>query len=230
MSSNSSSSTRSSVTKSSSSSTNLISQRRSKRSLSPSITISVEKSSPKRRRAREQKPKIISSSSSAVIRIDDGDIEQENGEDDDIDDDILPIKFEQPKQQRPSKQRQASSGSIEYVQTLNNDQQLNNIENLKSKSKINDEEIIICRSPPSVKKVISSPNKNHSKTSVNGSRKTNGQSVFILYRSIINFYQFLFFSLLQMMNMFEFVVKSVVKFSKVEVVFLTMLFKCIHIF
>jgi len=84
-------------------------------------------------------------------------------------------KFEQPKQQRPSKQRTASSGSVEYVQTLNNDQQLNNIENLKSKSNINDEEIIICRSPPPTKKVTSSPNKNHSKTSINGSRKSNIQ-------------------------------------------------------
>lgn len=175
MSSNSSTSTRSSMTKSSSSSTNLLSQRlSSKRSLSPSITISLEeKSSPKRRRTREQKQK---NHSSTIIRIDNDDIEQENGEDDDnnnnsIDDDILPIKFEQPKQ------RQASSGSIEYVQTLNNDQQLNNIENFKSKSKVNDEEIIICRSPPSVKKVNATPNKNHTRASVNGARKTNGQPV-----------------------------------------------------
>ncbi|CAF1277689.1 unnamed protein product, partial [Rotaria sordida] len=69
-----------------------------------------------------------------------------------------------------------------YVQTLNNDQQLtssslNNIENIKSKSKIDDEEIIICRSPPSVRKVISSSNKNSSKTSINGNstRKSNIQ-------------------------------------------------------
>jgi hypothetical protein len=176
------------MTKSTSSSTNITpqptisSQRTSKRSLSPSIAISLEKSSQKRRRPREQKPKITSSSSSsaAVIRIDDddeNDIEQENDDEDD-DDDIVPIKFEQPKEQRQSKQRQASSGSIEYVQTLNNDQQLNNIENLKSKSKINDEEIIICRSPPSVKKVINSPNKNHTKASVNGARKSNGQKVY----------------------------------------------------
>jgi hypothetical protein len=174
------------MTKSSLSSTNLIapptisSQRTSKRSLSPSITISLEKPSQKRRRAREQKQTIPSISSATVIRIDDddeNDIEQENDDEDDDDDDVVPIKFEQPKQQRQSKQRQASSGSIEYVQTLNNDQQLNNIENLKAKSKINDEEIIICRSPPSVKKVISSPNQNHSKTSVNGSRKSKVQQV-----------------------------------------------------
>jgi hypothetical protein len=174
------------MTKSSTSSINLTSQRTSKRCLSPSIAISLEKSSQKRRRPREQTPKIASSSPATIIRIDDdgdeNDIEQENDDDDDDDnddndDDIVPIKFEQPKQARQTKQRQASSGSIEYVQTLNNDQQLNNIENFKSKSKINDEEIIICRSPPSVKKVISSPNKNHSKTSVNGTRKSNIQQV-----------------------------------------------------
>jgi len=182
MSSNSSTSTRSSVTKSSSSSTNLIpqttisSQRTSKRSLSPSIAIPLEKSSQKRRRAREQQQKTPSSSSTAIIRIDDDDIEQENDdeeEEEDDDDDVVPIKFEAPKRQ--PKQRQASSGSIEYVQTLSNDQQLNNIENLKSKSKINDEEIIICRSPPSVKKVIPSPTKPHSKS--NGARKSNVQQV-----------------------------------------------------
>ena len=66
---------------------------------------------------------------------------------------------------------------------MSNEQQLtsslNNIENIKSKSKINDEEIIICRSPPSVKKVIPSQNKNRSKTTVNGNstRKTNIQQV-----------------------------------------------------
>jgi len=170
------------VTKSSSSSTNLIpqttisSQRTSKRSLSPSIAIPLEKSSQKRRRAREQQQKTPSSSSTAIIRIDDDDIEQENDdeeEEEDDDDDVVPIKFEAPKRQ--PKQRQASSGSIEYVQTLSNDQQLNNIENLKSKSKINDEEIIICRSPPSVKKVIPSPTKPHSKS--NGARKSNVQQV-----------------------------------------------------
>ncbi len=194
MSSNSSTSTRSSVIKSSSSSTNLIpqtsisSQRTSKRSLSPSIAIPLEKSSQKRRRAREQQqqqPKSPSSSSMTVIRIDDDDIEQENDDEDDDDDDVVPIKFESPKQQRQPKQRQASSGSIEYVQTLNNDQQLNNIENLKSKSKINDEEIIICRSPPSVKKVISSPNKTHSKP--NGARKSNVQQVFISLANIFDY-------------------------------------------
>jgi len=186
------------MTKSTSSSTNITpqptisSQRTSKRSLSPSIAISLEKSSQKRRRPREQKPKITSSSSSstAVIRIDDddeNDIEQENDDEDDDDDDIVPIKLEQPKEQRQSKQRQASSGSIEYVQTLNNDQQLNNIENFKSKSKINDEEIIICRSPPSVKKVISSPTKNHTKASINGARKSNGQQVLFLTTKHKNF-------------------------------------------
>ena len=160
MSSNSSTSTRSSLTKSS---TNLALQRSSKRSLSPPLIISPEK----RRRPREQRSK----SSAKSTRIDNDneiDIEQENDdEDDDVDDDIVPIKFEEPTSQRQSKQRQASSGSIEYVHTLNNDQQLNNIENLKTKSKIDDEEIIICRSPPAVKKVLPS-----SKTTVNGSRKS----------------------------------------------------------
>jgi hypothetical protein len=182
MSSNSSTSTRSSTTNLTQPTT-ISSQRTSKRSLSPSIVISLDKSSQKRRRPRDQKQKLTPSPSATIIRIDDddeNDIEQENDDEDDIDDDIVPIKFEQPKQ------RQASSGSIEYVHTLNNDQQstssLNNIENIKSKSKINDEEIIICRSPPSVKKVIPSPNKNHSKASVNGNnaRKTNMQQVISL--------------------------------------------------
>jgi hypothetical protein len=195
MSSNSSTSTRSSMTKSSSSSTNVTqqstisSQRISKRSLSPPIAISLERPSQKRRRAREQSKKKTSSASATIIKIDDdeNDIEQENDDDDDDDDnddtDLVPIKVEKSKQRRQSKQRQASSGSIEYVQILDNEQQLtsslNNIENIKSKSKINDEEIIICRSPPSVKKVIPSPNKNHSKASVNGtsSRKSNIQQV-----------------------------------------------------
>ena len=195
MSSNSSTSTRSSTTKSSSSSTNLIqqtkifSQRTTKRSLSPSIVISLERTSQKRRRPREQRQNMTSPSSAAIIRIDDddeNDIEQENDDDDDDDNDVVPIKLEQPKQQLQNKKRQASSGSIEYVQTLNNDQQLtsslNNIENIKSKSKINDEEIIICRSPPSVRKVIPSPNKNQPKTSVNGNgaRKANTQQVIFI--------------------------------------------------
>ncbi|CAF0729002.1 unnamed protein product [Rotaria sp. Silwood1] len=202
MSSNSSTSTHSLTTKSSSSSTTLTqqitvsSQRTSKRSLSPSITISSERSSQKRHQTRKQRQNIASSSSSSatIIKIDDNEnnIEQENddedkdkndnnNDDDDDDDDVVPIEIEQPKQQRQIKRRHTSGSSIEYVQTLNNDQQLtsslNNIENLKSKSKINDEEIIICRSPPSVRKVISSSNKNSSKTSINGNgtRKSNIQ-------------------------------------------------------
>lgn len=177
MSSNSSTSTRSSIPKSS---TNFISHRLSKRSLSPSIPNPSEK----RRGVRDRRSKTPSSTAAAVIRIDDElDIEQENGDDDDEDEDdedndtdgdITPIKFERSKSsQRSSKQRQASSGSIEYVQTLSNDQQLNNIENFKSKS--SDEEIMICRSPPSVKKALPTPNKNHSKASVNGTKKSNGQ-------------------------------------------------------
>ena len=200
------------MTKSSSSTTNLPSQRTSKRSLSPIIVTSSEK----RRRAREQKRQDPSSSSTnIIIRIDDGDdddIEQENDDDEDDhdDDDVVPIKYDS------SKQRQASSGSIEYVQMLNNDQQLNNIENIKSKSKINDEEIIICRSPPSVKKVLpSSPNKTPSKS--NGARKSNVQQVCCIREDL--FFLSCFSRSLLMMNMFEFVVKFVVKFSKVEVDF-----------
>ncbi|CAF1357059.1 unnamed protein product, partial [Rotaria sordida] len=76
MSSNSSTSTRSLTTKSSSSSINLTqqptisSQRTSKRNLSPSVTISLEK----RHQTRKQKQIIASSSTSstAIIRIDDG--------------------------------------------------------------------------------------------------------------------------------------------------------------
>ena len=178
----------SSISSNSSTSTrSLTSQRSSKRSLSPSIPNPPEKIVRRRRRTRDQHSKIASSS--AVIRIgDELDIEQENGDDDedngedhDVNGDILPIKLEQSKSQRSSKQRQASSGSIEYVQTLSNDQQLNNIENFKSKSTGNDEEIIICRSPPSTKKVLPTTNKTHSKTPVNGAKKSNGQQVRVCF-------------------------------------------------
>jgi hypothetical protein len=152
-----------------------------KRSLSPTMTLAVERSSEKRRRQREQrKEKAASLSSGISIKIDD-DIEQENGDDDDI----ISIKSEKPKQQRRNKQRQASNSSVEYVQIINNDKQsvpsLNNIENLKVKSNIDDKEIIICHSPPSVKKVISSSDKSHAKTSVNddGIHKVNGHQVFL---------------------------------------------------
>ncbi|CAF3906144.1 unnamed protein product [Adineta steineri] len=138
-----------------------------KRSLSPEITLAVERSSEKRRRQREQRKAkaVLSSSSSSdiVLKIDDDDIEQENDDDDDTNDTIS-IKCKKPK-----KTRQASNSSVEYVQILNNDQQsiasLNNIENIKLKS--NDKDIILCQSPPTVKKIISSSDKNLSKTSVN---------------------------------------------------------------
>jgi hypothetical protein len=166
LSSNSSTSTRAS-----SKMTNIIRQTTvsSKRSISPTMTLAVERSSQKRRRQREQL-KELTVSSVTMIKIDD-DIEQENNDDDDV----VPIRFEQ------SKQRRLSSDSIEYVQILNNDQQsissLNNIENLKSKSKVDEKDIIICRSPPSIKKVIPSPNKNQSKTTVNSIHKVNNHQV-----------------------------------------------------
>lgn len=108
-----------------------------KRSRSPSVTLAVERSAEKRRRQREQRKNV-------VTKLDD-DVEQEND-----DDEIVFNKFDKPKQ------RQASTGSIEYVQILNNDGQstpsLNNIENFKSNSNSNDQEILICRSPPSSRK------------------------------------------------------------------------------
>jgi len=133
-----------------------------KRSLSPIITLAVERSSEKRRRQREQrKAKAVSSSSSSTMTKIHDDIEQEND-----DDDTISIKSKKPKQRQPS------SSSVEYVQIINNDQQsissLNNIENY-------DEEIIVCHPAPSVKKVISS----HSKTSVNGLHKINGHQVIL---------------------------------------------------
>jgi len=141
-----------------------------KRSISPTITLAVERSSEKRRRQREQrKAKTISSSS---IKIHD-DIEQEND-----DDEIISIKSKKPKH------RQASNSSVEYVQVITNDQtsisSLNNIENLKSKSLSNDDDIILCHSP--VKK-----------TSVNGVHKINNHQVLIqdIRIRIKNFFFFL---------------------------------------
>ena len=240
MSSTSSTSTRSSMTKNSSSSTNLTSQtsnsssqRISKRSLSPSIVISLQRAAPKRRRGRQPKVKhptaVTASSSAIIIKIDDDDeIEQEN----DDDDEIIPIKIEPARQSRPGKQRQDSSGSIEYVQALDTDAQapssLNNIENIKSKAKINDEEIIICRSPPSVTKVISSQTKNRSKAPINGgtTRKSASQQVRIDQQNraeITDSYVCCSpFSHPTMKNMFVSVVKSAVKFSKDAVVSLNM--------
>ena len=161
----------------------------SKRRLSPPVVISLDKSSQKRRRSREQQ--LLSSKSEAkVIRIDgdddnENDLEQENGEDkgNDSNDDVIPITFEKSSKQGSNKHRQASSGSVEYVQMLDDDQQstasLNNIENIKSKGKVNDEEIIICRSPPTARKMIPPSNAAHSKTTVNGhsTKKSNRQQV-----------------------------------------------------
>ena len=234
------------MTKSSSSSTNLAqptalsSQRSSKRSLSPSILIALERSPQKRRRARNSKQKLLSSAATVKIASDDDepddeDIEQEN----DDDDDIVSIDIEQPKRTRQAKQRQASSGSIEYVQTLSTDQQntssLNNIENIKSKAKINDEEIIICRSPPSVSKASPSRSKTHSKASINGNttRKSSSQQVtcsattspahpIALETRMIKTDDLPCSRHPIRTNMFEFDVKSAVKFSRAEVGFPSM--------
>ncbi|CAF1013208.1 unnamed protein product [Rotaria sordida] len=178
MSSNSSTSTRTSskISRQQQSTTSL------KRSISPTITLAVERSAEKRRRQREQRKARVSPSSSVVIIKTNDDIEQENDDDDEDDNNnnVVSRKSEQSKQQRRSRQRQASNSSVEYVQILNHDQQsissLNNIENLKVKSKTDDEEIIICHSPPSIKQIIPSSNKNQSEKSVNdnGIYKTNG--------------------------------------------------------
>ncbi len=92
-------------------------------------------------------------------------IEQEND-----DDEVIALQPKKPKQ------RQASSGSVEYVQVINNDQSsissLNNIENLKLKSPSKDEEIIFCDSSPSIKK-------NQVKPSINGTHRTNGHQVIL---------------------------------------------------
>lgn len=194
MSSNSSTSTRSLTTKSSTSSTNFTPptsslQRASKRSLSPSIVISTEKPLQKRHQTRQQRQNMILSLSTTMIKTADNHengIEQENDDDNDDDDDVIPVEVEPTKQSRQNKQRRASESSIEYVQKLNTDQQstsssLNNIENIKSTTKVDDEEIIICRSPPSTRKAISSPHKNHKRASMNGnsSRKSNIQQVLL---------------------------------------------------
>ena len=131
------------------------SPRSSKRSRSPIITLAVERASQKRRRRREQ-----SKIDRSPIRIKpDDDIEQEN----DDDDNLIICRSDKPKQ------RQASSGSVEYIHTLNNDNDaapsLNNIENLKSNAKLNNGETLIPDSPPSPKKLNgSSTKKTTSKT------------------------------------------------------------------
>ncbi|CAF1932498.1 unnamed protein product [Rotaria magnacalcarata] len=157
-----------------------------KRSISPTITLAVERSAEKRRRQRELRRAKHSLSPTAITTTMD-DMEQENDDDDDDDDDDDPngnnltsMQNYQSKQKNRHKQRQASNSSVEYVQILNHDQQsipsLNNIENLNEKSKINDEEIIICHSPPQMKRTIPSSNRKHSEKSVNGNvtYKSNG--------------------------------------------------------
>ncbi|CAM4907691.1 unnamed protein product [Rotaria socialis] len=175
MSSNSSVSTRTSSKNSRQQSTTAL-----KRSISPTITLAVERSAEKRRRQRELRRAKHSLSPTAITTTMD-DMEQENDDDDDAsDDNLTPMQNYQSKQKNRHKQRQASSSSVEYVQILNHDQQsipsLNNIENLNEKSKINDEEIIICHSPPQMKRTIPSSNRKHSEKSVNGNvtYKSNG--------------------------------------------------------
>ncbi|CAF1647374.1 unnamed protein product, partial [Adineta ricciae] len=124
-----------------------------KRSVSPTITLAVERSTEKRRRQREdRKTKTPLSFSSKAHST-----EQES--DDDDDDIIIPSKFDTHK-----RQREASDSSVEYVQVINNEPQtvssLNNIENLKLKTKGDDKDIIICDSSSTVRKLPSSPSKN----------------------------------------------------------------------
>ncbi|UJR23460.1 hypothetical protein I4U23_026462 [Adineta vaga] len=134
-------------------------QSTSKRSLSPAMTLAVERSSEKRRQQREQRKTKASVSSSNITLKKSRSIEQENDDDDDEDNIIIPSKSDKQK-----RQREASNSSVEYVQVLNNEQQtipsLNNIENFKLKTKSDEKDIILCDSPTTKKKVISSPNKN----------------------------------------------------------------------
>jgi len=162
----------------------------SKRTLSPSVTVQTEPSPSKRRRARSEKNQITSSSSSPVATVikivDDNDDDDDDDDDDDVeqenddDGDIIPIDVETSKQIGPSKKRQASSGSVEYVQSLDDDQQpassLNNIENLNSKSKNSDDDILICPSTQSKSKVIPAETKTSSKASINGNNKSKSTS------------------------------------------------------
>lgn len=170
----------------------------SKRTLSPSVTVKTEPSASKRRRARSEKNQITSSSSSPVATVikivedDDDDVEQEN----DDDDDIIPIDVETSKQIGPSKKRQASSGSVEYAQSLDDDDQptassLNNIENLNAKSKNSDDDILICSSTESKSKVIPAQTKTSSKASINGNNKSKSTSQRVSFSSI--FLQYLSF-------------------------------------
>jgi len=183
MSSNSSTSTRSS---SKNSRHKII--RSLKRSISPTITLAVERSSEKRRQQREQrKAKALSST---TIKISD-DIEQEND-----DDDIISIKSKKPKQ------RQASNSSVEYVQIINNDQSLNNIENY-------DEDIIVCHSSPK-------------KTPVNGIHKINNHQVILKKMKYLKYLFIYFFRHQIMMKIFEFDVKYVEIYLKDEVDFQNM--------
>ena len=128
-------------------------QRSRKRSRSPTIVLAVERSSRKRRQQR-QRPV---SSLSVTIKISQSDTtEQEN----DDEDETIGMSY------GPPKQRQPSSGSVEYVHVVSHDSQtavaasLNNIENLQSKSNPDDLDIIVCHSPTKAKK-LTSPKKTH---------------------------------------------------------------------
>ena len=125
-----------------------------KRSVSPTITLAVERSSEKRRRQRgEKKTKTPLSFSSKAHST------EHESDDDGNDDDVIPSKLDTHK-----RQREASDSSVEYVQVINNGPQtvssLNNIENLKLKSEGDNKDIIICDSSSTVRKLPSSPSKN----------------------------------------------------------------------
>lgn len=180
---------------SSSLTTNISAQRASKRTLSPSVVLPMVPSPSKRRRARSERNHIVSSSSSstAVINIEEDDDDHENeSEQENDDDDVIPIKVESTNdQRRPRKKRQASSGSVEYVQSVDQDppstSSLNNIENLKSKSTIDDDEIIICRSPPPMTKAIPNQSKTSPKASINGNAKAKSTAQKVQFFSIDTF-------------------------------------------
>jgi hypothetical protein len=206
--------------------------RSSKRHRSPSISLAVERSSQKRRRQREQRQKSAASVSSS-IKIDD-DIEQEND-----DDDITANKHDKPKQ------RQASSGSIEYVQTLNDDpyapSSLNNIENLNSQSKHDDDDddednddVILCQSPiptaTTTKKQMASKSERLVKVNQHEVRHRTVVNRFRLVRTIYVDDCVVFCRQRTPMNMCAFVVKFAATFSKDAVVFPSMFSQCIRIY
>lgn len=111
----------------------------------------------------------------------DSESNDDDGDDDDDDKDVIPIRNHRKTTTRTSKQRKDSHESVEYIPIVDDDdsKSLNNIENVKSKTKKSQQDRLHCGSVSPVQKFISSSNKTHSKTNVNGNnnRKTkNSQS------------------------------------------------------